>query len=99
MFLAERYLPGATTDRVEATAAALREAVATLADLGTAVRLLSTTYVPSEDWVFELFQADRAAEVEQTYAAAHVAVDRIAEAVQVGSDPMARTSQMEGMGR
>jgi hypothetical protein len=83
VYLGERYLPGTSTDQVIAGADRVRAAAAALAGEGVVVRLLSTTFVPSEEWVFDLFEAEAAGAVQRAYARAHVTVERITDAVRV----------------
>jgi hypothetical protein len=81
VYLGERYLPGASPEQVMAAVERVRTAVADLARDGSPVRLLSTTFVPKEEWLFDLFEAGAAAEVERIYALADVMANRVAEAV------------------
>src|SRR6266545_4978727 len=81
VYVGERYLPGASDDQVAAAASRLRTAAASLAGEGSWVRLLSTAFVPSEEWVFDVFEAHAAADVARAYARARVTVERIADAV------------------
>lgn len=81
MFVAERYLPGASHAEVVAASSRLRSAAARLAGAGSPVRLLSTTFVPSEEWVLDVFVAETTADVARAYADAGVNVERIADAI------------------
>jgi hypothetical protein len=82
VFLGERYVAGADPRAAAAQSDRLRA-------LGAAgdgsVRLLSTTWVPNEEWAFDLFEAESAAEVERLYANGEVAFERVTEAVHVRS--------------
>jgi hypothetical protein len=81
IFVGERYLPHARQDVALDEAERIRAAVSRLAPGGSPVRLLSTTYVPNEEWVFDLFEATSADEVQQVYAECGVAVERVTEGV------------------
>lgn len=81
IFVGERYLPQARQDVALDEAERIRAAVSRLAPGGSPVRLLSTTYVPNEEWVFDLFEAESADRVEDVYAEGGVAVERVTEGV------------------
>jgi hypothetical protein len=81
VFVAERYLPGASHAEVVAASSRLWSAAEHLAGAGFPVRLLSTTFVPSEEWVFDVFAAETTADVARAYADAGVNVERIAGAI------------------
>ncbi|SRR6266511_2820439 len=81
VYVGERYLPGRSADHAMAEADRIRAAAAHLARQGSTVRLLSTTFVPEEEWMFDLFEADASSEIERIYARARVAVGRISSAI------------------
>ena len=86
VFVGERYIANAEQGVALAEAAQLREVVQRLAAEGSAVRLLSTTFVPNEEWVFDLFEAESEDQVRHVYAQGHVPVERVAEGVHL-SEP------------
>lgn len=96
-YLVERYLTAAAAD-------ALPDAVARVAgacaDAGPGqVRYLHSTYLPSEDTCFCVFEADSAEAVRAVNAAADFAVDRITDArVMFDAPPAARTSTHDQRG-
>jgi hypothetical protein len=81
VYVGERYIPDASQEAALSQAETIREAVLRLAPDGTPVRLLSTTFVPNEEWVFDLFEAESAEQVERVYEEGHVAVERVTEGV------------------
>ena len=82
-FIGERYIPRADREIALAQAEQVRLAVARLAPDGSPVRLLSTTFVPNEEWAFDLFEADSADQVEHVYEESAVAVQRVTEGVHI----------------
>lgn len=89
VYVGERYIPGAQQVIAMAQAQQIRLTVLRLAREGSPVRLLSTTFVPNEEWVFDLFQADSAEQVRQVYDTSRVPVERVTEGVHLPgpSDP------------
>jgi hypothetical protein len=81
VYVGERYLPDADQEVALGQAETIRVTVLRLAPDGWPVRLLSTTYVPNEEWVFDLFEADSADLVERVYEEGGVAVERVTEGV------------------
>ena len=81
VFIGERYIPEANRETALAQAERIRDAVARLAPDGSPVRLLSTTFVPNEEWAFDLFEADSAGQVGRVYEESAVAVQRVTEGV------------------
>ena len=81
VFIGERYVPRANRQTALAQAERIRVAVGRLAPVGSPVRLLSTTFVPNEEWAFDLFEADSAGQVERFYEESAVAVQRVTECV------------------
>ena len=79
VYLGERYVPQADAQLALEQSEHLRR---TLAEAGASgVHLLSSTFVANEEWAFDLFEAESAAQVEQVYARGRVAVERVTEAV------------------
>jgi len=81
VFVGERYLPDAEEKVALDEADRIRAAVLRLASAGSPVRLLSTTYVPNEEWVFDLFEAESAEQVQRIYDEGQVPVERVTEGV------------------
>lgn len=81
IYVGEQYLPGTDLEQVQESAERLRSAAVVLGGQGIAVRLVATTFVPEEEWVLGVFEAEAAADVERVYVAAGTSVERVVEAV------------------
>jgi hypothetical protein len=81
VFIGERYVAEAEPAAAIDQAARIRRTALRLAQGGAAVKLLSTTFVPNEEWVFDLFEAPSADEVRSVYEASGVPVERVTEGV------------------
>jgi hypothetical protein len=84
LFQAERYVPAARTEVVEADAARAGRASAELEAAGTIVRHLSSTLVPSDEICFALFEAPSAHEVRSLLVHAALPYEHIVEVVWIG---------------
>ena len=76
-YLGQRYVPDANQTRALAEADRVRN------ESTSTVRLVSTTFVPDEEWVFDLFEAESPEAVDHAYRASDVQYERITEAVHV----------------
>jgi hypothetical protein len=81
VYVGERYLPEAKRELAMAQLERIRAAVLQLASVGSPVALMSTTFVPDEEWAFDLFQAESAEQVTRVYDKSGVGVERVAEGV------------------
>ena len=79
-YLGQRYVANADQQRAIEQAERIRNAVR-CAPMTARIRLVSTTFVPNEEWVFDLFEADSPAAVEHAYAQGTVRYERVAEAI------------------
>jgi hypothetical protein len=79
VYMGERYIPGADQQLAAAQSYRLRAALRPWRM--STVRLLSTTWVPNEEWAFDLFEADSAEEIERLYQNSAIAFERVTEAV------------------
>ena len=79
-FVGQRYVPNGDPRLAVEQADQVRAAVEQAGAQGL-VRLLSTTFVPNEEWVFDVFEADSADQVELVYTTGDVAFERVTEAV------------------
>jgi hypothetical protein len=75
--LGQRYVPDANQVLALAEADRIRH------QSTSTVRLVSTTFVPNEEWVFDLLEADSSEAVDRAYRAGDVAYERITQAVHV----------------
>lgn len=80
-YIGERYIPEAEQAVARDQAERLRSAVLEAAPDAAPVRLLSTTFVPNEEWVFDLFEAQSADQVRRIYEVSGVPVERVTEGV------------------
>lgn len=83
VFIGERYLPGARQEVALDQAERLREAVRRHTAGGGRTRMLSTTFVPDEEWVFDLFEAESADQVRSLYRACGIPVERVTPGVHI----------------
>jgi len=81
VYVGERYIPQAKRSVALEQAERIRSAVMEAVPDGAPVRLLSTTFVPNEEWVFDLFEAHSADEVRRIYEVSGVPVERVTEGV------------------
>jgi hypothetical protein len=82
-FIGDRYIPEARPDVALDQTERLRDAVRRHAAEGQRIRLLSTTFVPNEEWVFDLFEAESADQVQSLYEASGVPVERVTPGVHI----------------
>lgn len=80
-YVGERYVANAAPGIALEQAERIRAAVLRVAPDGAPVRLVSTTFVPNEEWVFDLFEADSADQVRHVYTVGEVEVERVTEGV------------------
>ena len=76
-FIAERYWPGLTLERLESGEAAVRRASAALTREGRPVRYLGSILIASEETAFSVFQADDAESVAEANRRAGLPFDRV----------------------
>jgi hypothetical protein len=92
MYVAETYLP--RSDALGARAASWRARVAAenLSREGTGVRYVRTTFLPTDETCFHVFEADSAASVEEVSRRAELGRARIVPAIET-SRPARRRSR------
>lgn len=86
VYLVECYLPGMTTSELTVFARRAKESADRLSARGTAVRYLSTTFVPRDEMSFCLFECSSAHSLAYAIEQAGIAYERIVEAVQVSAE-------------
>ena len=79
-YLAERYEPGATRERVEADAAKLAAAADRLRADGHLIEFLGSTFMPTDEGVFSRFASVSEELVALAHERAAVPFERIVEA-------------------
>lgn len=77
LYLGQRYVPDADQARALAEGDRVRQSSV------QQVRLVSTTSVPNEECVFDLFEAESVTAVADAYRASDVSIERITEAIHV----------------
>jgi Protein of unknown function (DUF4242) len=90
LYLAERYLPGATGADVASAARRLAAATEQLAAQGIPIRYLGSTFVPADETCFCEFEASSMEPVEWVNERAQVPTARILPAVRLPAGPEGR---------
>ena len=88
-YAAERYLPGISPGQVLDVARRVKRSAAQTAAAGTPVRYLQSTFLPSDETCYCLFQAPSKDAVRQANDRAQIPFDRIIEVVHVAADDLA----------
>jgi hypothetical protein len=78
--MVERSLPGFTSDQLPGAAGAAKSATSDMSAEGTPIRYLRSTFVPSEQKCYCLFEGNSAKDVEQAQTRAGLPFDQIYEA-------------------
>jgi hypothetical protein len=81
LFLVERYLPAANVDELRAVVARVARSCDELRAAGADLRYLHSTYIPSEDTCFCVFEAASAVDVTSVNEAHGFRVDRVSAAI------------------
>ena len=81
VYVGVRYVAEARESTALEQADRIGAAALRLAQDGSPVKLLSTTFVPNEEWVFDVFEALSADEVKHVYAVSGIPVERVTEGV------------------
>jgi muconolactone delta-isomerase len=87
-FLVERYLPGIQPDQLAAAAGSAKSTSAEMAQEGTPVRYLRSTFIPGEDKCYCLFEGPSADAVKTVNDRAQLPYERIVEAMHIASDDL-----------
>jgi hypothetical protein len=86
--MVERHLPGITPEQLTAAAGRAKSVTADMTQHGKPVRYLRSTFVPSEDKSFCLFEAPSAERVKEANEAAQLPLLRITEVMQIAADDL-----------
>lgn len=81
-YLVERYWPGVDPTQVYRADEQVRRAVRDLIQEGVRIRVLGSTFIPTEEVILTLFEAAREADVVEAHARGGVRFDRL-QAVEV----------------
>ncbi len=87
-YMVERHLPGITSDQLSAAAARAKATTAEMTDEGTPIRYLRSTFVPSEEKCFCLFDGPSADAVEQANKRADIPYERVVEAMHIATEDL-----------
>ena len=87
-YVVERYLPGITPDQLASAAGSAKRTTAEMAQEGTPVRYLRSTFIPGEEKCFCLFEGPSADAVKSANERAQLPYERIVEAIHVASEDL-----------
>ena len=87
-YVVERYLPGITPDQLSAAAGSAKSTTAQMAEEGTPVRYLRSTFIPGEEKCFCLFEGPSAEAVRAANERAQLPYERIVEAMHIASEDL-----------
>ncbi len=87
-YMVERHLPGITSDQLSAAAARAKSTTAQMSEEGTPIRYLRSTFVPSEEKCYCLFDGPSADTVEQANKRADIPYERVVEAMHIASEDL-----------
>ena len=89
-FMVERHLPGITPEQLTAAVARAKSVTSDMTKQGKPVRYLRSTYLPSEEKSFCLFEASSADQVkEEANEIAQIPVQRIVEVQHIAAEDVA----------
>ncbi len=88
-YMVERHLPGFTREQLPAAAGAAKRTTVEMADEGTPIRYLRSTFVPAEEKCFCLFEGASEEDVRVAQERAGLPYDRIVEAEFITADEVA----------
>lgn len=87
-YLTERYLPGITPEQLSAAAKSAKTTTAQMAQEGTPVRYLRSTFIPGEEKCYCLFEGPSADVVKTANERAGLPFERIVEAQHIASEDL-----------
>lgn len=76
-YLVERYLPGVDPRQISQAQEQICRAVDDLAQRGTRIRVLSSTFIPADEVVLTVFEASRETDVVEVHERSGVRFDRL----------------------
>lgn len=79
-YMVERHLPGFSREQLPAAAGSAKQTTAAMSAEGTPVRYLRSTFVPSEEKCFCLFEGPSVEAVEEANHRANLPYERVYEA-------------------
>ncbi len=87
-YMVERSLPGFTSEQLPGAAGAAKQTTAEMSQEGTPIRYLRSTFVPSEQKCFCLFEGESAEAVKEAQERAGLPYDRIHDAEFITADEL-----------
>ncbi len=87
-YMVERHLPGITPEQLTAAAARAKSVTADMTQQGKPVRYLRSTFVPSEERSFCLFEAPSAERVKEANELAQIPLLRITEVKHIAAEDL-----------
>jgi hypothetical protein len=84
-YVVEHYRPGLKADELRAQAERVRDAVGAMERAGRAIRCLSSTVVPDDEYFQSVIEASSERLVRQAHDRAGVTFERISSALTIGS--------------
>ena len=87
-YLVERHLPGITPDQLTAAAESAKSTTAAMTQEGTPVQYLRSTFIPSEEKCFCLFEGPSAEAVRTANDRAQLPYERVVEAMHLAADDL-----------
>ena len=85
-YMVERYLPGITPEQLMAAAARAKSVSAEMTQQGKPIRYLRSTYLPSEQKSFCLFDAPSPERVKEANERAQLPLQRIVEVKHIAAE-------------
>jgi hypothetical protein len=85
-YLVERHLPGFTAAQLPEAAGLAKRTASEMAEQGTPIRYLRSTFVPAEEKCYCLFEGDSAETVRVANERAQLPFDRISEAEPISAE-------------
>jgi hypothetical protein len=88
-YMVERHLPGITPEQLTAAAGRAKSVTAEMTRQGKPVRYLRSTFVPSEERSFCLFEAPTSERVREANELAQIPLQRIIEVKHIAAEDVA----------
>ena len=85
-YMVERHLPGITPEQLQAAAARAKSVTAEMSQQGKPVRYLRSTFLPSEEKAFCLFEAPSPERVKEANELAQIPLQRIVEVKHIAAE-------------
>jgi hypothetical protein len=87
-YMVERHLPGITADQLGAAAGRAKSTTAQMTQEGMPVRYLRSTFVPTEEKCYCLFEGDSETAVQRAQERAQIPFERIVEVQHIAAEDL-----------